>query len=93
MEDLYYRVLRRAIQEENLEVESEKELYTDQKSPYILHGEVEIAIKEIRDKKATGNNDVPVDVGLLKLLGEDSLRLMAQLSIAYVKLEKGQGFH
>jgi hypothetical protein len=31
----------------------------------------------MRDKKATGNDDVPGDV--LKLLGEDGLRLMTQL--------------
>jgi hypothetical protein len=35
---------------------------------------VEKAIKEMRDKKATGDDDIPGDV--LKLLGEDGLRLM-----------------
>jgi hypothetical protein len=38
---------------------------------------VEKAIKEMRDKKATGDDDVPGDV--LRLLGEDGLRLMTQL--------------
>jgi hypothetical protein len=38
---------------------------------------VEKAFKEMRDKKATGDDDVPWDV--LKLLGEDSLRIMKQL--------------
>jgi hypothetical protein len=38
---------------------------------------VEKAIKEIRDKRATGDDDVPGDV--LKFLGEDGLRLMTQL--------------
>jgi hypothetical protein len=38
---------------------------------------VEKATKEMRDKKATGDDDVPGDV--LKLLGEDGLRLMTQL--------------
>jgi hypothetical protein len=37
---------------------------------------VEKAIKEMGDKKATGD-DVPGDV--LKLLGEDGLKLMIQL--------------
>jgi hypothetical protein len=37
---------------------------------------VEKAIKKMGDKKATGD-DVPGDV--LKLLGEDGLRLMTQL--------------
>jgi hypothetical protein len=45
--------------------------------PYILHCEVEKTIKEIRDKKATGDDDVPGDV--LKLLGEGGLRLTTQL--------------
>jgi hypothetical protein len=38
---------------------------------------VEKAIKEMREKKATGDDDVPGDV--LKLLGEDGLRLRTQL--------------
>jgi hypothetical protein len=38
---------------------------------------VEKAIKEMRDKKATGDDDVPGDV--LKLFGEVGLRLMTQL--------------
>jgi hypothetical protein len=38
---------------------------------------VEKAIKGMRDKKATGDDDVPGDV--LILSGEDGLRLMTQL--------------
>jgi hypothetical protein len=38
---------------------------------------VEKAIKEMRDKKVTGDDDVPGDV--LKLLGEDGLKLITQL--------------
>jgi hypothetical protein len=38
---------------------------------------VEKAIKEIRDKKATGDDDGPADV--LKLLGENGLRLVTQM--------------
>jgi hypothetical protein len=38
---------------------------------------VEKAIKEMRDMKATGDDDVPGDV--LILLGEDGLKLMTQL--------------
>jgi hypothetical protein len=33
--------------------------------------------KEVRDKKATGNDDVPGNV--LKLLGQDGLRIMKKL--------------
>ena len=48
-----------------------------QAGPYILQSEVEKAIKEIRNKKATGDDDVPGDV--LKLLGEGSLKIMKKL--------------
>ena len=45
---------------ENLEVEPEEEVYTDQKDPYtILQSEVEKAIKEMRNRKATDDDDVP----------------------------------
>jgi hypothetical protein len=62
---------------EHLEVEPEAEVDEDDKGPYILQSEVEKTIKEMRDKKATGDDDVPGDV--LKLLGEDGLKLMTQL--------------
>jgi hypothetical protein len=38
---------------------------------------VEKVIKEIRDKKARGDDDVPGDV--LKLLGENGLKVITQL--------------
>ena len=34
----------------------------DEKGPHILLSEVEEAIKEMRDKKTTGNDGVPGDV-------------------------------
>ena len=49
---------------ENLQVKHEEEVYADEKGPYILHSEVERAIKEMRDKKATTDDDVPGDVRL-----------------------------
>jgi hypothetical protein len=67
----------RANRPEQLEVETEDEVDEDEKGPYILQSEVEKAIKEMRDKKATGDDDVPGDV--LKVLGEDGLKLMTQL--------------
>jgi hypothetical protein len=67
----------RANRPENLNVEPEDEVGADHKGPHILHSEVEKAIKEMRDKKATGDDDIPVEV--LKLLGEDGLNLMTQL--------------
>jgi len=47
------------------------------KGPYILQCEVEKAIKKLRNKKATGDEDVPGDV--LKLLGEGGLKIMTKL--------------
>jgi hypothetical protein len=48
------------------------------KDPYSLHSEDEKAIKEIKDKKAPADDNVPQDV--LKLLGEDGLKIITQLT-------------
>ena len=48
-----------------------------QAGPYILQSEVKKAIKEIRNKKATADYDVPGDA--LKLLGEGGLKIMIKL--------------
>ena len=61
-------------QPEALEAETEEEVDTDEKGPYILQSEVENAIKEMRNKKATGDDDVPGDV--LLLLGEAGLKII-----------------
>jgi hypothetical protein len=45
-------------QTETLGVESEEELDTYEKGPYILQSEVEKAIKEMRNKNTTGDDDV-----------------------------------
>lgn len=49
----------------------------DKKGPCILQSKVEKAIQEMRVKKVTNGADVPGDV--LRLLGEDGLKLMKQL--------------
>jgi len=61
---------------ETLKVKPEEEVDTDEKSPYIFQSEVEKAIKEMRNKKAT-DDDVPGDV--LKLLGGGGLKIMMKL--------------
>jgi len=53
------------------------EVVTDEKGPYILQSEVEKAIKEMRNTKATRDDDIPGDV--LKLLGEGGLKIMTKL--------------
>jgi len=60
---------------ETLEVKPEEE--ADEKGPYTLQSEVEKAIKEMRNKKATGDDDVLGDV--LKLMGEGGLKIMKKL--------------
>jgi hypothetical protein len=61
--------------QENLGVETEEEAERDQKYPHVLHSEVQNAIKQRRDKNATGDDGVPEDVHLL--LGEDGFHLLA----------------
>jgi len=63
---------------ETLEVEPEGEEGTDEKSPYILQSEVEKAIKEMGNRKATEDDDVPGDV--LKLLGERCLKILTKVT-------------
>jgi hypothetical protein len=58
----------RANRPENIQVELEEELNTNRKGPYILQSEVGKAIKEMRNKKGTGEDNIPGDV--LKFLGE-----------------------
>ena len=62
---------------ETLEVEPEGKVDTGEKGPCILQSEVEKAIKEMRNMKATGDDDVPGDV--LKLLGEGGLKILTKL--------------
>ena len=63
---------------ETLEVEPEDEVNADEKGSYVLRGEVEKAIKEMRNRKATGDYGVPGDV--LKVLGEGGLKILTKLS-------------
>ena len=56
-------------------METQEEVDEDEKGSYILHGEVEV--KEVKNKKATANDDVPGDV--LRLLGENGLKIVSRL--------------
>jgi hypothetical protein len=60
-----------------LEVEPEDEVDTDEKGTYILQSEVEKAVKEMWNRKATADGDVPGDV--LKLLGGGGLKILTKL--------------
>ena len=76
-EDYIIELYDRPNRLETLEVEPEGEVDTDEKGPYISQSEVEKAIKEMRNNKATGDDDVPGEV--LKLLGEVGLKIMIKL--------------
>jgi energy-converting hydrogenase A subunit M len=57
MAELYGRSNR----PENLEVEPGEEVGADKESLYTLHSVVEKATEEMKDNKATGDDDVPGD--------------------------------
>jgi hypothetical protein len=61
----------------NLDVKLEEEVHADEKGAYILQSEVKKSIKEMRDQKAAGDDDLPGYI--LTLLGEDSPRVMTHL--------------
>ena len=56
-----------------------------------MQSEVKKAIKEMRNKKATGDDDIPGD--LLNLLGEGGLKIMMKLINTIYKTGVAQGFH
>jgi len=62
---------------ETLEVEPEEEVDTDEKGPHILQSEVEKAMKKMRNRKATGGDNIPGDV--LKLLRKGGLKILIKL--------------
>jgi hypothetical protein len=76
-ENYITKLYNRPDRPETLEVEPEEEVDADEKGSYILQSEVEKPIKEMRNKKAKGDNDVPGDV--LKVLGEGGLKIMTKL--------------
>jgi hypothetical protein len=61
---------------ETLEAEPE-EVDTDEKGPHILQSEVEKTVNEMRNRKATGDDDISGDV--IKLLGEGGLKILTKL--------------
>jgi hypothetical protein len=73
LENYVTEIYDRPNRPEVLEVEPEEEVGTDERGQYILQSEVEKSVKEMRNRKATRNDDVPGDV--LKLLGECGLKI------------------
>jgi len=75
--ELCYTTIRSNKSKGTVEVEHEEEIGTEEKDPYILQGEVEKVIKGVRNRKATGDDDVPGDV--LKILVEGGLKILTKL--------------
>ena len=61
-ENYITELYNRPNQPETLEVEPEEEVDMDEKGPHILQSEVKKANKEMKNKKATGDDDVSGDV-------------------------------
>jgi hypothetical protein len=61
----------------DIAIEVEDELDEDDKEPIILKSEIVKAIKDMRRKKTTGDDNIPVD--LLKELGDNGLKIMTTL--------------
>ena len=66
---------------ENLQVEPEEGADAYEEFPCVLQSEMETVIENMTDKKAIEGDDVPVDV--LKVMGEEGLRILMQLITTY----------
>ena len=58
-------------------IEAEEELDEEGKGPTIFKSEIVRAFKDMRSRKATANDNIPVD--LLKELGDSRLKIMTAL--------------
>jgi hypothetical protein len=79
----------------NLQIETEGKVDEDEKRPYILLCEVENAVKQVKDEKATGDDDDDdyVRGHVLKAFGEDDIKILTELfSIIYKSGEWPQDF-
>jgi hypothetical protein len=62
---------------QDIAIEAEDELDENDEGPTILKSEIVKAIKDMRREKATGDDNIPVD--LLKELGNSGLKIMTAL--------------
>lgn len=73
IEELYDKANR----PDEMGLEPEEDIEEDDKGPGILQSEVEKAIRDMRRRKATGDDDIPSD--LLKELGEKGVKALTRL--------------
>lgn len=77
IEELYSKSNKPRV--EDFELEKENQVESDQKGPGLLIDEIHSAIKEIKNGKATGIDDIPAE--FLKLLDEKALEKLAELCV------------
>ena len=63
--------------EEDLKLEGEEEVETDEKGPKILKSEILSAISEMKEGNAVGVDDIPAE--MLKSLEEKALREICEI--------------
>ena len=73
---------------ENQEVDPEEKVDADEKGPYMSQREVEKSINEMNDKMAARDDD-DVPENILKLRGEEGLRIITKLRNTIWKLVSG----
>ena len=62
MGKIYTRFIWFRKSHKNIEIEAEEELNEDDKGPTILKSEIVKAIKDMRRKKTTGDDNIPVNL-------------------------------
>src|SRR6187399_348260 len=77
MEELYSKSSKPRMEDFNLEEEMQVE--SDRKGPGLLNDEIHAAIKETKNGKAAGVDDIPAD--FLKLLDERALEILTELCV------------
>ena len=75
IEDLYSKSTKPKIEE--FDLESESQVNCDQRGPSLLDEEIYTAIKEMKNEKATGVDDIPAE--FLKLLDDETMERLSDL--------------
>ena len=77
MEELYSKSSKPRM--EDFHLEEERQVESDRKGPGLLIDEIHTAIKEIKNGKAAGVDDIPAE--FLKMLDERALGILTQLCV------------
>ena len=77
MEELYSKSSKPRM--EDFKLEEERQVESDRKGPGLLIDEIHTAIKEIKNGKAAGVDDIPAE--FLKLLDERAMEILAEVCV------------